>query len=621
MSSKLAIALALALCVSFGPAMAQEVCTTPEAGPALGVMPLKPNPRLFTFGNFHSKMPGGIQRAKERDLVYVSTQEQPGGAHRHILTVLVTNGNGCFSAPLLSNAVLGEEPTLIAVGKFNASDEDDDIAIIDTRVDTLNLTPVLRIFLGDGKGRFKEGDGVSTFALERDEIPVAMATGRFRGPSKPIDIAIASIAKDPSAPSVVRVLTNNGQGEFARSPELAPRLLGDFKPAVMLAADKFRDGAKLDIVLKEKVVAGSADDPNRKRVLYLRNSGNGNFPEVTMLQNAGSANALLLGVLSTNDTGADKLDIVTFDDDTRLRIFENDGGGRFALHDPNDVALNRHVGAFVFGATKFEGLKQFFVAEGERTLRLTAIATSVSDGRQGTVTLAADNQGGFKPAEFRAMTPPLSVPAGVTPVQEGIFGPNPRPHRAVLTFSPTVGVVAPLRRNGRAALALVSRVLEIETKAGTCLGSPASVLSYAPVAPLPAAIGGRCRPPVPTCGDQDFPRCVFQFADGTCKCKCMLDENVCRHDVTCGTDASGATITPQCSGPLGPDGLCNCFCPHTTPICAPPRTCDAGSPYCTRPLVMGQCPCRCSGDSDACRFTRTFPSANDPPLLIVFGLP
>jgi hypothetical protein len=538
----------------------EEKCATPDQRSGVGVMPLRPNARLFASGNFHTKIPGGEQRPDERDLVYVSSQKRPGGAHRYVLTTLLTTSNGCFDTPKISNVFLGENPSLIVVGNFN-DDTKDDVAIIDTPVDVdpPNPTPVLRIFLGDDEGTFKEGDGVSTLALEPGEAPVSMVVGRFRGPRSPIDIAIASVPKNPESPSVLRVLVNNGRGEFDKS-QLRPTFFKDFKPGLMLVDNRFRQGARYDIVIREE----AGPSPKPAKLLYLRNSGDGNFPDVIALKNAGNINSLLAGVLSNQGTGGDRLDIITFDDDMRLKVFVNDGDGRrFTRRD--DPALNPHIGHYTFGTQYLTGLKQFLVIEPRtRAVRLAAFATRARDGKQGILLLTADNRGGFEPPHFRSAVA-LRFPAGIMPTHNAIYDSDPRIHRSIKLLDPENGFVGAFRAGGGSAFVLVARQLERETKKGPCpQSSEMSVLSRAPLGPGLLCPWGDC----------------------------------CRPGTGCDVDRYS---------------------------CDPPLKCPVGTPVCKELPVRDRgritCPCHCLlPDSTACMLTKTFPAVGDPPVLIMFGL-
>ena len=528
MMRRLAVVWAITLCLS-GWAAALE-CTTPDRRTGVGVMQLKPNARLFASGNFHTQTPGGKKKPDERDLVYVSSRGSPSGDHRYVLTTLLTRSNGCFDPPMISDDVnLGKNPSLIVVGNFNDDTKGDDVVIIDTP-DPLNPAPFLRIFLGDGKGNFKEGSGVSMLALKRGERPVSMVAGRFRGPSSPIDIAIASIPKDPGSPSVLWVLVNNGQGEFRKSSEPAHTFLPDFKPGLMLADDRFRPQAKYDIVIREE--AGPSLRP--AKLLYLRNSGDGNFHDVIPLESAGNINSLLVGVLSNKDTGGDKLDIITFDDDMRLKIFVNDGKGlEFTLRSPDNPDLNPHVGKYTFGTTYLTGLKQFLVIEpGSRPVRLAAFVTQARDGKQGILDLTADNSGGFKPKFGEVPTDVLRIPAETMPTREAIWGSDPRIHGPEKLLGPENGFVGAFLTGGGSALGLVARQLERVTTAGPCpQSSEMSALMDKPVCPpwcgddpFPGPI---CDPPL-SCKQGSYSLCIKLPPVGdTCRCRCSDDREAC----------------------------------------------------------------------------------------------
>jgi len=512
------IPLMLALCAFAAGAKAQ----TCDAGllemNGLAASPLGKGARLFAAGNFHTAIVSGQEDVS--DLVYVKTLAIEG-RDRQVLSVLLSAGNGCFTEPLVpaegAPAVsAGDSPSLIGVGPLDG-DSHQDIAVIDTHIDEFNRRPKLRIFYGDGLGHFSTRSGVSVVSLDEGETPVAMAMGRFRGEEMPVDLAIVSIPK-PGSPmrGTLKILFNNGGGEFIGAGGQPPTLsLGDLEPAAIVASNRFRDVGKYDLAIKETVRS-----TGRKRILYLQNAGNGHFPDISVLEDAGDVDFLATGVLQANDTAGAKLDLITYNEDLSLRIFVNDGFGGF-----NRRPFNPADGAF-----KFTGSRQIFSADfGDRQLRLITLATRERDERQGVLLLTADRSGRFLDPEFRIFPsipgPPLG-PANEQPVMaseaEGISTQPPK--KSLLVFT---GVQAPFFNerfgNPKGGLAFVAQGTESETQLGRCPSDTsdpplASCQSHPVIGPI--EMGQVCRNQGLLCLD-GIAFCDDPPTDGRCFCSCI----------------------------------------------------------------------------------------------------
>jgi hypothetical protein len=475
-------------------------------------------------------MPGGDTpgggTVKFSDVAYVTTKNIEG-RERQILKVLLTSGNGCFAEPAQPDTgpsvlVVGDQPSLIATGTL-MGDRHLDIAIIDTVVDQFNRSAKLRVFFGDGQGHFKPGPGVSVFPLQEGQTPVAIATGRFRGATMPVDIAIASVPSGPNTTggSQVTLLLNNGHGEFGAASTPIP--LGNLRPAAMLASDGFRGDSssekRLDLVIKESVPSASG----RNRLLYLKNAGNGTFPDIVDITapdgTAGNNGALLTGLLQHNTTAGDKLDIVTFDDDLTLRIFKNDGLGGFNKQDAVHMTLNNRSYGFAFDR---DGLAD--VAPLGSTLRLLG-AVVQDDGQKGMLMIEANGSGGFVPRfqRFNDRLPPQDP--GGPPITNSTRSESPHP----LIMSPIisaslVGQFLDPNRNQKPGLALSAYLVQSEVKAGPC-PVPASPVPPGALRPLTFLVlppDHSCIAPAPACID-GLTQCMDPPINGRCRCRCLPD--------------------------------------------------------------------------------------------------
>jgi hypothetical protein len=435
------------------------------------------SPRLVVAGNFHTSpteqiaAAGPAESKKLRDLAYVSTMivQVDGGTTRskHVLNVLLSNGEGCFRAPIapqtgLPDVLVGDEPTLIAAADFNG-DGHEDIAIIDTRMDVdFNRSAKLRIFIGDGAGHFAPGPGVSIFPLPEDRKPVAMALGRFRGPSMPVDIAVASVPTRPDATErgQLTLLRNDGSGKFSIAPP--PISLGSFEPAAMLSSDRFRRERRYDLVIKEVI----RNPSSQRRILYLKNSGAGAFPEIAVLTGAGEVDKLLVGPLNLADDADGDLDLITFNRDMTFAISKNHGEGGF---NPA-TRVTPPVSNF-----EFAGGAQFGVAASDDgSLHLITAARRRSDKRLGTLLLKDDGPGhvalNFSPFRDLSTGPETNVHEYLEPLGSIDSSLDLNTPRKELQISE--GLVdrfyAAQHGNGKPDLVLSARHVTRESRLGAC---------------------------------------------------------------------------------------------------------------------------------------------------------
>lgn len=316
--------------------------------------PLRGNARLYVTGNFHS-VKGSEMNV--RDIAYVSTNSDD----KHVLSVALSNGAGGFHEPAEPGAVipLGAKPALTAVGKFDDNGTDD-IAVIDLNPE--ENRPILKILLGDGEGHFKRGDGVSEFSLSVGDKPIAIVTGKFRNPNVPFDdIAVVSDTTqvESARSGKITVFANNGKGEFPEKFETAL----NFRPAAAVGSGNLRSGGRYDLIIR---------DANLNRITVRFNLGDGRFRTGGTFDAAGNANPLILGKATASNPLSKFDDIITFDQDRTIRIFENDGAEGFKALEPNVILKNQ------FGSPEGVGL-----AENGQTREQLVVLNDFGDAKLG----------------------------------------------------------------------------------------------------------------------------------------------------------------------------------------------------------------------------------------------
>jgi hypothetical protein len=297
-----------------GGANAAGVCGF--VAPKTVVSPLNTSARLFVTGNFHTA--GGSNAV--RDIAYVSTTAEG----KPVLSIALSNGAGGFQPPAGPDNVtpLGAMPKLIAVGKFDGN-ETDDVAVID--LNPAENKPILRVFLSDSAGHFKRGEGASEFPLAIGEKPAAIVRGRFKNQNATVDdIAVISDTTVAGAArsGKITVFLNNGDGEFREKIETAV----NFRPGYAAGSNNLRSGGKYDLILR---------DADRNRIAVQTNMGDGRFQSgalldgVSLVDSVGRVSPILVGDLTSNNPLVTFDDIITFDPDRAVRVFENNGAEGF----------------------------------------------------------------------------------------------------------------------------------------------------------------------------------------------------------------------------------------------------------------------------------------------------
>jgi hypothetical protein len=338
---------------------------------------LEPDDRLFVSGDFHST--DGDNPLL--DIAFVTKVND-----RNVLAVLPSNGAGGFGRTFGRQTVLaGDTPKLITAARLTAQGPLS-IAIVD-ETGSLQQQPLLKVFFGEGQSSFRLGSELNLTGIGRTR---AIATGRFRGAGKPIDIVIAS--EIPNATSGrLTFLFNDGSGNFT----LGTVLQLDFVPSSIVASDRLRPEHKTDLLVR---------DANASRFLYLLNMDEaGNFRPANNSNGgfsigAGNVGSLLVGDIATAGASNNLDDVVTFDSDMTLKVFVNNGDELFSSTPVTSSP----------GIASIKGAQPAYVLAGFGADRPGLAAPVRRDGKVGILSLQGDGQGRF------------SVPTGDIPPQ--LFG-------------------------------------------------------------------------------------------------------------------------------------------------------------------------------------------------------
>jgi hypothetical protein len=485
--------------------------------PSLVTTPLGDDDHLFVSGDFHS----GDGSSPLKDLTFITK------ANGHVLRVLQANGAGGFALPDPGQPPLlaGISPSLMAAGQF-VSNGPTGVAIIDD-VGGIGQQPLLKIFFGQGNGLLTAG---TELLLNNAGRPRAIATGHFRGPDMPLDIAIVGDTTPPGTATLSGKLTllfNDGQGGFTLGASQAL----DFVPSSLATSSRLSSGGRADLLIR---------DANANRFLFLVNIGNGTF-RLAINQNqgfftgAGNVDDLLVGNVA--HSGSNALDdVVTYDRDMTLKIFINNGSESF---DPRTVAPGSDP-HFV-GAQPPYLLADF----GSGTLALAAPV--LQGGRISLLLLQGDGHGGFTPST--GQVPPEPVRGIPTTTVRTTFLQVTGPPVGFFTGDIQVRqtVVAQFRSalhgNSKPDFAFITTASDATRNVGNC---PGDTQRPPPPAPLPRPISCPVKVPDPDCPPMHP---CFTFEGDCCFCR---------------TGDPGGRCPTTCSIPEGPPVPFTAFCDRTS---------------------------------------------------------
>lgn len=454
-----------------------------------------PDARIVVSADLHGD--DGLSAVSDLGYVWFNAER-----NRFMFSVLLSTGNRGFFDPGQAISV-GKEPLLFAAGRFDG-DLVTDLAVIDANPDDVRRRPLLKLFRGLGNGRFGVAPGVSEYLLGEGEIPRGIVAGALAGGDGPMDITVVNTR--PTGGSVLARFSNDGTGHFAQRFDALPLA---FQPSAMFGSNRFRDGGRLDFILR-----GDHDNS----FMLLRNAGDGEIvshelirdPDGTgMLGSGPPPGARRLFVVDLDRDGFD--DLVGIDEDRSIDIFSGDGDGGFQFTSSDAIKS----GPFF----AMEGA-QFFVDDfGAGRVGIAALVRSGLS--PALLTLGTGDDGKFLPlAELELLEPPVGPEARLTRFERLDIS-NP----GEITIAPlTQGFVGrfanPEHGSGLPDIGTIMSAGRIEVVPGQCPGDnlpnpgPEEVCVTTTTDPEPDAICMRQCPPNQGC----IGGC--QAATGMCRVDC-----------------------------------------------------------------------------------------------------
>ena len=218
--------------------------------------------------------------------------------------VLLSNGDDTFKEATGSPITVGQEPSSIVLGDFNA-DGNQDFAVTNFKDNTFSL------FLGNGDGTFKQATG-SPFALPTTATgPIAMTSSDFNSDGN-LDLAIVN-----QTTNNVAVLLGNGNATFSLATG-SPFAVG--KSPVAIASADLNDDSHPDLA-----VVNQTDNT----VSVLLGNGDGTFTSALNSPLATGQAPTAVAIADFNGDGVP--DIAVTDPQTdSVSVFLGLGQGLFA---------------------------------------------------------------------------------------------------------------------------------------------------------------------------------------------------------------------------------------------------------------------------------------------------
>lgn len=204
----------------------QTHASTPTSAPvddlfSTTTIPTGPDPRVIAVAD--------VNHDGKPDIIVANANSRVENGIGSI-SVFLGDGRGNFH-PSGAPFPAGHLPHDIGIGDFNG---DGNLDLIVPN----HQTPYVRLFLGDGKGGFREAPG-SPFTTKSYPHPHGVAVGHFCGADKPLDAVI-----DSWGSSQIELLIGDGKGGLSNGPMFAA---GPGTDAPLRSADFDHDGAP-DIV-------------------------------------------------------------------------------------------------------------------------------------------------------------------------------------------------------------------------------------------------------------------------------------------------------------------------------------------------------------------------------------
>ncbi len=254
-------------------------------------------PKIFNLGAAAAKQIAiGDFNGDGKPDVAVPYETNPGQ-----VAVVLSNGDGTFKAPLVSNGA-GSDPLALAVGDFNGDGKLDVVLAV---IGTKQQGPGVAVMLGNGDGTFQPGKIFSVAAT-----PSAILTGDFNGDGN-LDVAVLV-----SATADINILLGNGDGTLQTATTLA------VGTGSVFASGDFNGDGKLDLIVGNGLTSDN--------VTVALGNGDGTFQ-------AGKNTYIGVPVvgLTVGDLNHDgKLDLVTLGYDSGEGVYVSLGNGDGTFQTP-----------------------------------------------------------------------------------------------------------------------------------------------------------------------------------------------------------------------------------------------------------------------------------------------
>lgn len=306
---------------------------------ATTVIPVGPDPRTVSIAD--------VNHDGKLDMIVVNANSREENGVGSI-SILLGDGKGNFRLSAGSPFPAGHLPHDIGIGDFNG----------DGKVDLVvpnHQTPYVRLYLGDGKGAFREAPG-SPFATKAYPHPHGVAVGHFCGNDKSLDVVI-----DSWGSSQVELLIGDGKGGFRNGPMFAA---GPGTDAPLRSADFNRDGAP-DIVMPGLAIGHW----NANNVTVLLGDGNCGFQTAPGSPFPAGAEPWIVAIGDMNHDGNPDLVLIPYGAQVKdaskiaATVLLDDGKGRFRPMTGSPLSLTgcKNPGGVATGDFDGDGIKDFVV--------------------------------------------------------------------------------------------------------------------------------------------------------------------------------------------------------------------------------------------------------------------
>lgn len=303
------------------------------------VVPVGADPRSIAVAD--------VNHEGKPDIIVVNANSRVQGGAGSI-SVLLGGGKGIFRLAAGSPFPAGHLPHDIGIGDFDG-DGNLDLVVPD------HQTPYVRLFLGDGKGGFREAPH-SPLTTRANPHAHGVAVGHLCGPDKPLDAVIDSWGSNQ-----IELLIGDGNGKLSNGSLFAA---GPGTDAPLRSADFNHDG--MPDIVNPGLAIGHWDANN---VTILLGDGKCGFRPAPGSPFPAGAEPWMVAVGDMNGDGNPDLVITPYGAQVKdlsqiaATILLGDGKGRFAPIKGSPFALTgcKNPGGVAAGDFDGDGIEDFVV--------------------------------------------------------------------------------------------------------------------------------------------------------------------------------------------------------------------------------------------------------------------